>query len=312
MNIQQLEYIIAVDKHRHFLKASESCFVTQATLSAMIKKLEDELKVILFDRSKQPVVPTDIGQKIIAQAKISLREIYLIQDIIKEDADEIRGELRIGIIPTLAPYLLPLFLKDFLINYPNISLTINEYNTHKIQDKLKDGLIDVAILAIPLTNKTLIEEHLFYEEFFYYSENESLADSKSYIIPKDINLTTLLLLEEGHCFRNQMINLCELRTKDLNNLKIDYQSGSIETLKRMVDIQMGSTILPELALATLTKEQKMRVNKFEQPSPARQIGLVMHHHFIKKKLIEALKKTILNSIPKEMTSRNNIAIIPIK
>lgn len=312
MNIQQLEYILAVDKHRHFLKASESCYITQATLSAMIKKLEEELNVILFDRSKHPVQPTDIGKKIIEQAKVALREIYRIQDIIQEDSGEIKGELRVGIIPSLAPYLLPLFLKSFLDTYANVSLTINEYTTNEIQEKLKEGHIDVGILAVPLLDKELLEETLFYEEFLYYSDCDTLYKSKKYILPKDVDPNKLLLLEEGHCLRNQIINLCELRIKDTNSLKLNYQSGSIETLKRMVDLHMGCTILPELTTTTLNEEQKQKLNRFEEPRPVREIGLVTYRHFVKTKIIQALKKSILQSIPDTMLDKDSKEIINLK
>lgn len=312
MNIQQLEYVLAVDKHRHFLKASESCFITQATLSAMIKKLEEELNVILFDRSKHPVEPTAIGKKIIEQAKISLREIYRIQDIINEDKDEIKGELRIGIIPSLAPYLLPLFIKNFLDTYKDVAVTINEYTTNEIQEKLIDGSLDVGILAIPLLNNDLKEEPLFYEEFFYYSNTEILSQSKKQILPKDVNPNNLLLLEEGHCFRTQIINLCELRKKDFTSLKLNYQSGSIETIRKMVDLNMGCTILPELTLSMLTLEQKKKLSRFEKPSPVREIGLVTHRHFIKEKLIKVLTDCILNSVPQSMLDKSCKTIIPLK
>ncbi|UWY28028.1 LysR substrate-binding domain-containing protein [Flavobacterium sp. TR2] len=312
MNIQQLEYVLAVDKHRHFLKASESCFITQATLSAMIKKLEEELNVILFDRNKHPVEPTAIGKKIIEQAKKSLREIYRIQDIINEEKDEVKGELRIGIIPSLAPYLLPLFIKQFLDTYQDVALTINEYTTSEIQEKLLEGSLDVGILAIPLLNNDLKESTLFYEEFFYYSNTDVLSKSKQHILPKDVNPNNLLLLEEGHCFRNQVFNLCELRKKDFTSLKLNYQSGSIETIRKMVDLNMGCTILPELTLSMLTTEQKQKLSRFEKPSPVREIGLVTHRHFIKEKLIKVLNNCILDAIPQSMLDKSCKTIIPLQ
>ncbi|WP_409416685.1 LysR substrate-binding domain-containing protein [Flavobacterium sp. PS2] len=312
MNIQQLEYIVSLDKHRHFLKASEACFITQATLSGMIKKLEDELNVILFDRSKQPVRPTDIGMKIIEQAKIALQETNRIKEIIREETGEVRGDLRIGIIPSLAPYLLPLFIKDFMASYKEVKLVINELTTEKIQEKLKDGSIDVAILAIPLLDKGLKEETLFYEEFYHYGDLNAASAKKKYIVPEDINPNKLLLLEEGHCLRNQIVNLCELRTKGASDLKIDYQSGSIETLKQMVDLNMGTTILPELTVLALNKEQKNKISRFVSPYPVREIGLVYYNHFVKKRLIEALKKSILETIPDTMLLKKNMSIIPVK
>lgn len=312
MNIQQMEYIVALDKHRHFLKASEACFVTQATLSGMIKKLEEELGVILFDRSKHPVQPTDIGIKIIEQAKITLRETSRIKEIITEESGETRGDLRIGIIPSLAPYLLPLFIKNFTKAFPQVKLIINEYITEEIKEKLKESRIDVAILAIPLLDKDLQEDTLFYEEFYHYGKLNKPSNKKKFIVPADINLNKLLLLEEGHCLRNQVVNLCELRGKNSTDLKIDYQSGSIEALKQMVDLDMGSTILPELSLLTLNKQQKNKVSAFVSPYPVREIGLVYYTHFVKKSLIEVLKKSILLTIPESMLLKKNICVVPLK
>lgn len=312
MNIQQLEYVVALDKHRHFLKASEACFITQATLSGMIKKLETELNVILFDRSKHPVQPTEIGKKIITQAKIALQEINCIKEIVSENTGEIKGDLRIGIIPTLAPYLLPIFIQDFMKSYKGIKLIINELTTEKIKEKLKDGHIDVAILAIPLLDSDLKEDTLFYEEFYHYGKLNLDTAKKKYILPQDINLNELLLLEEGHCLRNQVVNLCELRIKETSTLKLDYQSGSIETLKQMVDLNMGSTILPELSVLTLTENQKAKISVFASPFPVREIGLVYYRHFTKKSLIEALKTSILKVIPETMLLKKNMCIIPVK
>ncbi|MFW0739859.1 LysR substrate-binding domain-containing protein [Flavobacterium sp. T12S277] len=312
MNIQQLEYIIAVDKYRHFLKASQACYITQATLSGMIKKLEEELNVVLFDRSKHPVVPTDVGKKIVAQAKIALRETNRIKEIVTEDSGDIKGVIKIGIIPSLAPYLLPLFIADFTNTYKDIKVIINEMTTEKIKQKLKEGFIDVAILALPMKDKELIEDTLFFEEFFHYGELNANSCKKKFILPKDINLNKLLLLEEGHCLRDQILNLCELRVKDSKDLRIEYQSGSIETLKLMVDLNLGSTILPELSLLTLDAKQKEKLNSFSAPSPVREIGLVCYSNYVKKNLIKALKKCILDAIPDKVLTKKDICIVPIK
>lgn len=312
MNIQQMEYIVALDKYRHFLKASEACFVTQATLSGMIKKLEEELNIILFDRSKHPVQPTDIGIKIIKQTQVALREISRIKEIIDEESGEIRGDLRIGIIPSLAPYLLPLFIKHFTLTYPEVKLIINEYTTEKLKEKLKESRIDVAILAIPLLDKELEEETLFYEEFYHYGSLNTSVDKKKFIVPTDIDLNKLLLLEEGHCLRNQIVNLCELKVKNTADLKIEYQSGSVEALKHMADLGIGSTILPELSLTTLNKQQKEKVSSFVSPYPVREIGLVYYNHFVKKGLVEALKKSILHSVPEKMIQKKDFCVLPIK
>lgn len=312
MNIQQLEYIVALDKHRHFLKASEACFITQATLSGMIKKLEQELNVILFDRSKQPVQPTEMGKKVIEQAKLALQETNKIRELVLENTGELTGDLRIGIIPSLAPYLLPLFLKDFMDQHNQVKLIINEMTTEKIKEKLKEGHIDVAILAIPLLDKELHEETLFYEEFYHYGQLKSDSATKKYIKPEDINTNKLLLIEEGHCLRNQVVNICQLRVKEDANMKLEYQSGSIETLKQMVDLNMGSTILPGLSVLTLNDAQKSKLSTFVSPFPVREIGLVYYRHFTKKRTIEALRSSILRTIPETMLLKKNMCIIPVK
>jgi LysR family transcriptional regulator, hydrogen peroxide-inducible genes activator len=313
MNIQQLEYIVALDKYRHFLKAAEACYITQATLSGMIKKLEEELNVTLFDRSKHPVEPTDVGKKILAQAKIALRETNRIKEIVIEDTGEVKGDIKIGIIPSLAPYLLPLFISDFTNTYKDIKVIINEMTTEKIKQKLKEGFIDVAILALPLQDKELIEDTLFYEEFYHYGElNVNSDKKKEFILPVDIDFNRLLLLEEGHCLRDQVLNLCELRIKDSKDLRIEYQSGSIETLKQMVDLNLGSTILPELSIFTLNDKQTEKLNRFSAPYPVREIGLVCYSNYVKKNVIEALKKCIIDNIPDKILTKKDISVIPVK
>ncbi len=312
MNLQQLTYIVALDKHRHFLRASEACFITQATLSSMVKKLEEELGVILFDRSKSPLQPTAIGRKIIDQAKMALREVEGIKMVIDAEKDQLRGDFRIGIIPSLAPYLLPLFIRDFTETHREVKLIVNELSTQELTKQLKDSEIDVAILAIPLLDNELREETLFYEELFHYGATMKTTQSKKLLAPKDIDFNKLLLLEEGHCFREQVLNLCELRQMNTADFPIEYRSGSLHALKQMVDLDIGSTILPELSLLTLSEEEKLKVNNFAPPYPVREIGLVYYHHFAKKSFMEALRKSILASIPKNILLKKNICILPVK
>ncbi|MFD1604442.1 hydrogen peroxide-inducible genes activator [Flavobacterium artemisiae] len=313
MNIQQLDYIIAVDKYRHFLKAADACCVTQATLSGMIKKLEEELGAVLFDRSRQPVVPTETGVKIIDQAKIALRELNRIKEIIEQESGQIKGEIKIGIIPSLAPYLLPLFIHRFTDTYQDVKLVINEMTTEKITEKLKNRDIDVGILALPVEDKDLVAETLFYEEFFHYGAlNGNSGKKKKFIMPKDIDINRLLLLEEGHCLRDQVLNLCELRIKSPTDLRIEYQSGSIETLRQMADLNLGSTILPELSLLNLNEKQADKLSSFAAPSPVREIGLVRSSHFIKSNIIEALKESITASLPESILRKKNVCVLPNK
>ena len=306
MNLSQLEYIIAVDKHRHFAKAAQACFVTQPTLSMMIQKLEDELTTKIFDRSKKPVVPTEAGVKIIEQARKTLIESRKIEEVVASYKNIIEGKLSIGIIPTLAPYLLPLFIKSFLKNYPLIRLKIAEYTTENIIDKLEKGEIDVGILVTPLNHKQMEETPLFYETFMIYSSHEY---DKKYLLPEDLNLNELWLLEEGHCFRSQILNLCELRKKD--ELQLEYAAGSIETLRRLVENQEGVTILPELSTRDLSDENRKKLMPFQPPAPAREVSLVSHRDFVKKRFVEALEKEILEVLPKEILERKEYERIDI-
>jgi LysR family hydrogen peroxide-inducible transcriptional activator len=311
MNFQQLEYIVAVDQHRHFQVAAQKCFVTQATLSMMIKKLEDELEVKIFDRSKQPVIPTEIGKQIIAQAKIVLQQSKRITEIVKEEQGEIRGELSIGIIPTLAPYLLPKFMTSFLKKYSLVKLRVSELNTEEIVHKLENNTLDVGILATPLSKSSLIEQPLFYEQFFAYASSDEKLLQKKFLLPKDIDVNRLWLLEEGHCLRSQVVNLCELKKRDQELHQLDLETGSIEMLKKIVEANQGVTILPELALQEMTAIQKSNVRLFKAPAPVREISMVVYRHFIKKKLVDALKDEILLHIPDEMKDKRKKDIVEI-
>ena len=311
MNTQQLEYIIAVDSCRHFVKASEKCFVTQATLSMMIKKLEDELSIKIFDRSRQPVVPTEIGKKVIAQAKIILQETNRLKEIVQEDHGKLSGELRIGIIPTLAPYLLPLFMTSFLNKYPSVRLKISELTTEDIIHKLEQHNLDAGILSTPLNLPSLTEQTLFYEEFVVYASSQEKILEKKYVLAKDIDANRLCLLEEGHCLRAQVFNLCELRDREQEIHQLDFATGSIETLKKIVEVKHGITILPMLALKDLTSKQKMNVRYFKKPAPVREIGLVTYRYFVKERLIKSLKEEILNSISQEMKILSEKEVVSI-
>lgn len=300
MNLQQLEYIVAVDTHRHFVKAAESCFVTQATLSMMIKKLEDELDVKIFDRSKVPVVPTDIGKVVIDQARIVLKESKKLEELVQFEKGMLMGDLRLGIIPTLAPYLLPLFLPKFLELYPQVKLHISEMNTETIIEHLENQQLDAAILATPLKRPTLNEQPLFYEQFVVYAAAGSKLMKKKYVLASDIDVHRLWLLEEGHCLRNQALNLCELKKKDLNGFQLDYEAGSIETLKKLVSINEGITIIPELALLDMPENEMEHIRFFKPPAPAREISIVTYRHFVKERLLGILKQTILDTLPASM------------
>jgi LysR family transcriptional regulator, hydrogen peroxide-inducible genes activator len=300
MNIQHLKYILAIDTHRHFAKAAEKCFVTQPTLSMMVQKLEEELDVKIFDRSKQPVVPTEAGKKLIEQAKIILQEVNRMKLIVNELKGEINGELRLGIIPTVAPYLLPLFLNSFLKKYPLLKIKITELTTQQIIDRLKNHQLDAGILATPLNNDSLKEQILYYEQFVVYASPNEKMMKKKFLLPGDIDTNHLWLLEEGHCLRSQVLNLCELRKKELETSNLEYEAGSIETLKKIVDFNNGITILPELTLKELSPGDMKNVRHFKPPVPVREISIVTYRHFVKQRIIDALKEEICKSVPREM------------
>lgn len=309
MTLVQLEYIVAVDTYRNFVVAAEKCFVTQPTLSMQIQKLEDTLGVILFDRSKQPVVPTEIGIPVIDQARVVLAEADNLNEIINSYKKELSGIIKVGVIPTVAPYLLPKIITKFTEKYPKVQLLIWEYTTEQIVQKLKVGLLDCGILSTPLDDKTLNELPLFYEAFAVYASKGNGVLNKRSITAEDIDPNDLWLLNEGHCMRNQVLNLCSKKAEG-NKLKpFEYNTGSVETLKRMVDINTGITVLPELSILDLNKEEMKRVRRFKDPVPAREISIVTHRNFLKRGIISALEKEIIESLPEEMISNSKKEIL---
>ncbi len=311
MTFTQLDYIVAIDNCRHFAKAANQCFITQPTLSMQVQKLEEELGLKIFDRTKQPVVPTEAGAAIIEQARKILGEKNMIEEIVQQKKGIITGLLKVGIIPTLAPYLLPLFIQKFIRQYPLVKLSITELTTELIIAKLKEGKIDVGILVTPLDEQGIKEQPLFYEEMLAYVSKKDKAFQKTYMLAQDIDPNHLWLLEEGHCFRSQIINLCELRKASAEGGHFDYEAGSIETLRRLVEQNDGITILPELATLDLTARQMQLIRHFKQPAPVREVSMVTHRDFVKKRLVELLKHSILDSLPgkiKKNKPRNVVAI----
>lgn len=311
MTFTQLEYIVAVNTYRHFATAAENCFVTQPTLSMQIQKLEEELGVKIFDRSKQPVVPTEAGEEIIQQAKVILQQRNDLLDTIASKKDIVNGELRLGIIPTLAPYLIPLFVPTFSQKFPMVKIQIVELTTENLLIQLKEGKIDAGVVVTPLHENGIKEEILFYEKLLAYVSERNNLSKKDFILSSEIDPNKLWLLEEGHCFRSQIINLCELRKKSKDGNLFEYEAGSLETLRRMVDIGDGITILPELATYDLNKSQKSRLRQFQEPAPVREVSIVTHRDFVKKKLVAALKKVILETIPETLKHNESNPVVPI-
>jgi LysR family hydrogen peroxide-inducible transcriptional activator len=312
MTLVQLEYIIAVDTWRHFAEAANHCFVTQPTLSMQIQKLEEELEIKLFDRSKQPVVPTETGAEIIEQARKILAERNVLLENLQHKKGVLTGELRIGIIPTLAPYLLPLFIQPFTRKYPGVKLIVNEMMTDLIISRLREGKIDAGILVTPLQETGIREHILFYEEMMAYVSKKNSVYEKTYLLPQDIDPNKLWLLEEGHCFRSQIVNLCELRKISKEGSHFEYEAGSIETLRRMVEMNDGITIIPELATLDMPLRQTQLIRHFRRPVPMREVSLVVHRNYVKEKLIEVLKEEILQKVPEKIRKNKSQNTVPVE
>lgn len=311
MTLQQLEYIVAVHKEKNFSKAADKCFVTQPTLSMQIHKFEEVLGAVIFDRSKQPVVATALGMEIIAIAQDVLKDTRRIQELVEDAKGQISGDLRIGIIPTVAPYLVPMFLTGFLEQYPNVNLILEEMPTDDIVRNLKMDLLDAGILVTPLSDLQIHEKPLYYEPFVAYVSPSSEMYAHNMLSPKDMDLSEIWLLNEGHCMQSQVINLCYERKKRRLVPNFEYRAGSIETLRKMVELNEGATLLPELALRDLQEHQMKMVRRFEDPQPVREVSMVTHRNYVKKGLLNALLNSIKACIPEDMQhieGKNRIAI----
>lgn len=310
MTLTQLSYIVAVDTYRHFATAAEHSYVTQPTLSMQIQKLEEELGIVIFDRSKQPVVPTEIGKKVLNQARVVLREAERMSDILNEANSSLHGELRIGVIPTVAPYLLPLFVRNFAEHYPQIRLIIEELQTHQIITRLRNDTLDAGILATPLHTQGLIENPLYYEPFVaYISRSHALFERKK-VSTKEMMGKTVWLLNEGHCFRDQALRLCGNQQEPALQ-QLQFESGNLETLKRLVEQNDGMTLLPWLAVQELPDSQKELVRQFTGKTPTREISLVYNRAYLKKPLLEALEQEIGSAIPTELKRKKGSMIVEI-
>ena len=298
--ISQLEYVIALDTYRHFGKAADHCFITQPTLSMQINKLEENLGVKIFDRSRQPVAPTELGKALIQQARKIINEVKKMEELIDNQKDTIAGGLRIGIIPTIAPYLIPLFANSFLQKYPEIQLSVEEHLTENTIEKLKSEEIDVGIVAGPVDDPSLREIPVFYEKFIAYVSDLPIQEGKA-ISDQDLDTDRLWLLNEGHCFREQVLSLCQNRNAE--NI-LNYHSGSLESLKRMVDKQGGVTLLPELATLDLSDQEKEKLFYFKPPTPFREVVILLKRDYLKKRMIDALQAEIVESLPTFMKERD--------
>lgn len=297
MTLQQLEYILAVNQFRHFAKAAEYCRVTQPTLSAMIQKLEEELDTRIFDRSQQPVCPTPVGIHIIEQAQNILVQANRIKNIIEEEKHSLTGTFKLGILPTVAPYLLPRFFPQLMKKYPDLDIRVVEMKTNDIKKALQTGEIDAGIVASLAGMEELQQTPLFYEQFFAYVSREDALFNNEVIRTSDLNGEQLWLLDEGHCFRDQLVRFCQMKSARASQLA--YHLGSMETFMRMVESGKGVTFIPELAVLQLGDAQKELVRSFAIPCPTRQVVLLTNKNFIRHTLLEVLVKEIKLPYPRK-------------
>jgi LysR family hydrogen peroxide-inducible transcriptional activator len=310
MTITQLKYVLAVAEHKNFTLAAEKCFVTQPTLSMQIQKIEEELSIQIFDRSKKPIQLTEIGQKIVNQAKNIVNEADRIQDIVEQQKGFIGGEFRLGIIPTIMPTLLPMFLNNFIKKYPKVKLIIEELNTEEIILKLKNGRLDAAIAATPLEDEKIKEIVLYFEPFVAYIPENNSNFNKEEIEISDLNINEILLLQDGHCFRDGILNICKNNTES-DPKPFQIESGSFETLIKLADEGLGTTLLPYLHTLDLKEKDKLKLRHFKEPKPAREVSLIYPKSELKIQIIDALRSTIAGVVKGAIVFQNVQIVSPL-
>ncbi|MCD8539300.1 MAG: LysR substrate-binding domain-containing protein [Leadbetterella sp.] len=306
MNLQQLQYIIALDRYKNFTKASESCFITQATMSTMIRRLEEELDAVIFDRKANPILTTDAGKEIIAEAEKALVHIKNMTLMARDDSPVFEGTVRIGIIPTIANSLLPLILKPLMEQYPRLEITLTEITTGHVLEQLKDNLLDFGIISTPVDVKGYDTEVLYYEPLKVYGK---IRSNKKYLMTSDLSRETHWLLEDGHCIRDQIMSYCSLQNKDHRLANLKFQSHSFETLLNMVDSFGGLTIIPELYVQTLSEKQQSKILEFEKPYPVREISMVSYRSDVKARLGKALAGKIREIVSEVLKVDQKQAVI---
>lgn len=300
MTLTQLEYVLAVDSHRHFGRAAESCFVTQPTLSMQLQKLEEELEVIIFDRSKSPIQPTTEGQAIILQAQVIIHEQKKLYSIVNENKIELTGDFKLAVIPTLSPFIIPLFIQDFIARYPKLNIEIIESTTEEIIEMIKKDEVDAAILATPLLEKNIEERVLYYEEFYLFVTPKNPLSKKEKVKEEELDIDEIWLLNKGNCFRDQVLNICQKNSKNQPKTPINFESGNFETLKNLVLNGNGYTILPQMAVNQLSPAHKKLIRPFKKPIPTREVSIIHSKDCLKSRIIDALEEEILGVIPDDI------------
>lgn len=310
MTITQLHYVLAVAEHQNFTKAAQKVFVTQPTLSMQIQKLEDELDVLIFDRSKKPIELTETGKKIVQQARNIVNESDRIKDIVDQQKGFVGGLFRLGVIPTVMPTLLPMFLNTFIKKYPKVRLKIEELHTEAIIEKLQDGHLDAAIAATPLELPNIKEQVLYYEPFVGYIPQGHRLHSKKKIEVDDLDLEDILLLEDGHCFKDGILNLCKA-TRNIEGERFQLETGSFETMVKLANEGLGMTLLPYLQTIDMKESEQKNLRMFSEPTPAREVSLIFNRSELKMQIIEALRSTIAGVVKGAIAYQNVKIISPL-
>lgn len=298
MTLTQLRYVTALHRCRHFGRAAQECHVTQPTLSVQIRKLEDELGCRLFDRSRQPVVPTALGEQVVEQARVVLHESRRIGELVQEAKGQVEGELRLGVIPTLAPYLLPLVAEPFAERHPRVSVTVQELTTAPILDALADDQLDAGLIATE--EEAVALRPLFDEPFVSYVSADHALFKADVVDPRALQPGEMWLLSEGHCFRDQVLDLCA-RAGDATQQPLRFESGALETLRMMVDRSGGVTLLPQLATLYMSEEERSRVRPLRPPAPRRTVRLAQGRPQLKRALVDAFVQTIQQHVQPQIT-----------
>lgn len=302
MNIQQFQYVLAVAENKHFELAARKCFVTQSTLSTMISRFEEELGIKIFDRKKKPVELTTEGRLLIEQLKNITNDIDQLEELAKEIKGELKGNLTISVIPTIAPFLLPLFLQSFAAKFPDLNITVREQTTQEIIRDIKSRELDIGIISIPMHDKDIVELKLYDEPFVFY--NAGIVNGGATSVNK-IDRSNLCLMEEGHCMRTQIVNLCGVNKRQTHSkLNFEFKAGSIDSLLRFVKANRATTLLPYLSVLDFSEQEKKQLSNFASPVPYRSVGLVVHRHFVKKKILSMLQKDIVEKVGKVLSQKN--------
>ncbi|PCJ65637.1 MAG: DNA-binding transcriptional regulator OxyR [Bacteroidetes bacterium] len=309
ISLIQIQYLIALDEHRNFIKAAEASFVTQPTLSMQMKKLEEELGVLIFDRSKQPIMPTAIGKKIIEQARVIYNETGQIETILKDFTGDVSGTLKIGVLPTIANSLVPRLISQVAKKYPDLRLNIKEGLTHELIEDLEHNRLDVGVVSVPLHNNGLIEKQLYVEKFRIYAHPSHPSYGKNSWDTDDLLGDKLWLLSEGNCFRTQTLNLCALPDEKLNHLALNYESGSLQTLKKVVDLEGGATIMPEWEAGELDDNSVDNLRAFKGDGAGRAVGLIYTKFYAKENVIKRLEEMILDSLPNHVADNKELDLV---